>query len=104
MIYTVFVSSAYDFALSDPLYALVVLWFMKKAEEIIRNMFGFDRKAPGMGGPGTLAGVAMTAHAMGKITNALTSKKDKKSSGGSSDNSDNSKIRTVDRNNSDRLE
>ena len=101
LIYTVFVSSAYDFALSDPLYALVVLWFMKKAEEIIRNMFGFDRKAPGMGGPGTLAGVAMTAHAMGKITNALTSKKDKKSSGGSSDNSDNSKIRTVDRNNSD---
>ena len=101
LIYTVFVSSAYDFALSDPLYALVVLWFMKKAEEIIRNMFGFDRKAPGMGGPGTLASMGMTAHAMRDISNALSSKNRKNSSSGSSNDSDNSSIRTVDKKDSD---
>ena len=101
LIYTVFVSSAYDFALSDPLYALVVLWFMKKAEEIIRNMFGFDRKAPGMGGPGALVGMGMTAHAMRDISNALSSKNRKNSSSGSSNDSDNSSIRTVDKKDSD---
>ena len=45
IIYYVFVLSAMDLATNNILYTIVVLWFIPKAEEILRKFFGFD-KAP----------------------------------------------------------
>lgn len=55
VIYYVFVLSAMDLATSNLLYTIVVMWFIPKAEEILRKFFGFD-KAPSLGS--TMAGFA----------------------------------------------
>ena len=71
LLYVVFVSSSIDLAKNNILYALVVLWFIKSAEEIVRKLFGFDSKAPNVGGPGGLASVGMTAHAIKDMSKIL---------------------------------
>lgn len=55
VIYYVFVLSAMDLAANNLLYTIVVMWFIPKAEEILRKFFGFD-KAPSLGN--TMAGFA----------------------------------------------
>lgn len=55
VIYYVFVLSAMDLAANNLLYTIVVMWFIPKAEEMLRKFFGFD-KAPSLGS--TMAGLA----------------------------------------------
>lgn len=79
LLYIVFVTSSIELAKNNILYALVALWFIKGAEGMVRKLFGFDSKAPGVGGPGGLAALGMTAHAMKDISKVL--KGDKSNSG-----------------------
>ncbi len=46
LIYTVFISSAFSFAESNILYALLALAFMMPAEKIIKEMFGLKSSGP----------------------------------------------------------
>lgn len=55
VIYYVFVLSAMNLATSNLIYTIVVMWFIPKAEEMLRKFFGFD-KAPSLGS--TMAGFA----------------------------------------------
>lgn len=69
LIYSIFVGSAFDFAKSNPIYALVCISFMIPAEKFIRKMFGFD-KASTVSPLGAAAGGAMVMNAINKIGNA----------------------------------
>ena len=55
VIYYIFVLSAMDLAANNIVYTIVVMWFIPKAEEQLRNFFGFN-KAPSLGN--TMAGFA----------------------------------------------
>ena len=58
IIYTVFVTSAYDLAINNPLYALVAMGFLIPAEKFVKKMFGLD-KAETTSGFGSFAGGAI---------------------------------------------
>ena len=57
LLYTVFISMAFELAGTNIIYSLVVLGFMIPAEKFLRNMFGFNRASS----PGFLAGAAGAA-------------------------------------------
>lgn len=57
LLYTVFISMAFDLAGTNIIYSLVVIGFMIPAEKFLRNMFGFNRAST----PGFLAGAAGAA-------------------------------------------
>ncbi len=61
IIYTVFVSSSIQIATSNPIYAILFLAFMTKAEKIMRRMFGFEsaETAGGMSAAGMFGGAAL---------------------------------------------
>ena len=67
LLYTIFVSMAFELAGTNIIYSLVVLGFMIPAEKFLRSMFGFDKaKTPGfLAGP---AGAAMTISAMQSLS------------------------------------
>ena len=69
IIYTVFISSAFDFAQKNILYALLTLAFMLPAEKIIKEMFGLK----GSGPSSSINAAASGALAMG-LFNKLKSK------------------------------
>ena len=67
LLYTIFVTMAFELAGSNIIYSLVVLGFMMPAERFLRKMFGFDRAST----PGFLdgaAGAAMTMTAINSLT------------------------------------
>ena len=78
IIYTVFVGSAMDLATTNIIYMIAALWFIGKAEEILRKFFGFEKARSGT--LGALAGGA----AFGSIAKKLIggSGKSGKGSGG----------------------
>ena len=49
IIYTVFVSNALNFAQTNPFYMIASLWFVFKAEKILRGFFGFNKASGTMG-------------------------------------------------------
>ena len=66
VIYTVLVGSALDLVSSYPLYAIIVLLFIKKADGIIKKMFGFD-KSETVGTLGAAATGALIVNALNKL-------------------------------------
>ena len=66
IIYTVMVGSALDIVSMYPLYAIIVMLFIKKADGIIKKMFGFD-KAETVGTLGAAATGALVVNALNKI-------------------------------------
>lgn len=88
IIYYVFVLSAMDLAVNNILYTIVVLWFIPKAEEILRRFFGFDRGAPSLGN--TMAGFA-GGLGLSKLMGGKGGSKGK--SGGSSSGDSNKPVR-----------
>lgn len=94
VIYTVLVGSALDLVSSYPLYAIIVLAFIQKADGIIKKMFGFSNSDT----VGTI-GDAVTG---GLVMNAINQIANKTKKGGSSGKSEsgsgeaaNNKVRTV---------
>ena len=57
LLYTVFISSAFELASTNILYSLTAIGFMMPAEKFLRKMFGFDKAQT----PGFLSGAAGTA-------------------------------------------
>lgn len=66
VIYSVLVGSALDLVSSYPLYAIIVLMFMKKADGIVKKMFGLD-KSETVGTLGAAAAGALVVNALNKI-------------------------------------
>lgn len=66
LLYTIFVTMAFELASTNVIYSLVVLGFMIPAEKFLRTMFGFNKAStPGLlAGP---AGAALTMSAIGSL-------------------------------------
>lgn len=67
ILYTIFVDMAMELASTNPVYVLVILGFMFKAEKILREMFGFNRAKT----PGALSGAIGTGLAMTGLQKVL---------------------------------
>ena len=69
LLYTIFVTMAFELAGTNVIYSLVVLGFMMPAEKFLRKMFGFDRAStPGFLNGATGAAMTMTAlHSLSKF-------------------------------------
>ena len=65
ILYYVLVGTAIDVAVSNPIYAVVVLAFMTEAEKIFKKIFGFDKA-----NPGTVGGMS-SAFAAGTIASGI---------------------------------
>ena len=81
IIYTVFVTSAYDLAADNMIYALVAIGFLIPAEKFIKSMFGLN-KAESTSGFGSFAGGALAMNALKSLSGGGSGKK----SGGLSGN------------------
>lgn len=57
LIYTILITSAFNLAGKNPLYALVAIGFLIPAEKLMRSFFGFEKAST----PGTMAGAAVGA-------------------------------------------
>lgn len=91
LLYTIFVSMAFDLAGKNMIYSLVVIGFMLPAEKFLRNMFGFNKAST----PGFLsgaAGTAMTLTGMRSLANFAKGGKNTAKTG------DNGKIQEVGQN------
>ena len=95
LLYTIFVSSATKLAMQNPLYSVAVLFFMIPAEKFFKDMLGFSKRAPKVGGSPAVAGALgglMAGQAKKMLTGGLNDKKGK--SGGTSEGgSGNGKVR-----------
>jgi hypothetical protein len=91
LLYTILVSSAYELAGQNALYAIVAVGFMTPAEKLLRRFFGFDKAQT----PGLLGGAAGAALAMTGMQSLMKTgaKGGSKSSGGEKDEDDQSKIK-----------
>ena len=100
ILYTVFVGSATDLAIHNPLYAIVAIGFMIPAEKFIKKMFKLDG-AESTGDFGSFAGGALAMSGFNKMRGLIGGGKSKSggndSSGGDNANQDNGKIFTKDR-------
>jgi len=65
LLYYIFIGSAINIALDNPLYAIVVIGFLVPAEKFLKNMFGFN-KASTVGEFGAAAGGALVMNAINK--------------------------------------
>ena len=74
VIYFVLVSSAMTLVKDYPLYAIIVMMFIKKAEGLIKKMFGFE-KSETVGTLGAAATGALVVNALSKIARKRRSKK-----------------------------
>ena len=84
LLYTILVTSAFQLAAENAIYALVAIGFMMPAEKLMRKFFGFEKAHT----PGLLGGAAGAALAMTGLQKLLGHK----SSGGNNDkNGDNAK-------------
>lgn len=92
ILYTVFVSSAIDLAVNNPIYAIVAIAFLIPAEKFIKKMFGLD-KAESEGGIGSFAGGALAMKGLESLAKLGGNKSEKSSSGGSESAGNEGKIR-----------
>lgn len=61
LLYTILVTSAYELASNNAIYALVAIGFMMPAEKLVRKFFGFEKaQTPGLLGGAAGAAIAMT--------------------------------------------
>lgn len=96
ILYTVFITTAFDFAETNPIYVCVVLGFLMPAEKLLRKMFNFNKSETASAFSGAAAG-SMVASAISKIAGkaktigAGSSNKEKSRIGGKEreDNNDN---------------
>jgi len=68
ILYTVLVTSAYQLAAENALYALVAVGFMMPAEKLLRKFFGFEKAQT----PGALGGAAGAALAMSGLQKLIS--------------------------------
>ena len=85
ILYAVFVGSAYDLAAKNPLYALVAIAFLIRAEKFIKQMFGLN-KAESTGGFGSFAGGALAMQGLQKLSHLGSGGKDAGKGNGGNDN------------------
>lgn len=87
IIYTIFISSAMEIAVNNPIYAILFLAFISPAEKILRKFFGFDKastagNAAFSGALGGAAAFNLLKGAIGKGAKGIANK----SGGGSNKN------------------
>ena len=70
ILYSVFVGSAMDLAIRNPLYAVVALAFLTSAEKFVKKMFGLD-KASTPAGLAAMAGGALAMKGVGNVVGKL---------------------------------
>lgn len=105
LLYTIFVSSAFELASQNIIYSLVALAFIIPSEKLMRKFFGFDKAhtPPLLGGP---VGAAATMSVMNKmLSKAPTGRKGGSGAGNVSASRDknDSKIKYNDKINSDAI-
>ncbi|MBQ6992636.1 MAG: hypothetical protein IJN50_07045 [Clostridia bacterium] len=66
LLYTVFITTAFDFAETNPIYVCVVLGFLMPAEKLLRKMFNFNKSETASAFSGAAAG-SMVASAVSKL-------------------------------------
>lgn len=81
IIYSIFVGSAVDLAVKNPLFAIVALAFITPAEKILRKFFGFE-KASTAGALGAVASAAGGAAFMNQMQKLMAPKKGGGGAGG----------------------
>ena len=81
IIYSIFVGSAVDLAVKNPLFAIVALAFITPAEKILRKFFGFE-KASTASALGAVASAAGGAALMNQMRNLMAPKKGGGGAGG----------------------
>lgn len=100
VLYTVLVSTAFDLALTNILYALVALGFIVPSEKLLRKFFGFEKAAtPGMfaGPAGAAATMEIAKRLLGKPPHGHMDKgKNNNGEAGESSSDDKSKIKYKD--------
>ena len=95
LLYTILVTSAFQLASNNPIYALVALGFIMPAEKLMRRFFGFEKAKT----PGLLGGAAGAAIAMSGLQGLLKHKPNGgKSDGGKGKLSDSNKVRFSNKN------
>lgn len=91
ILYVVLVSSAANLVQSNFLYAIAAIWFITKAEGLLRQIFGFN-KAPSLGNTmGGFAGGMLASNLLKSVKGGSGSKKSSGSGGKSSDSEENEK-------------
>ena len=80
VLYWIFVGGAIDFATQNPIYALVMIGFLKPGEKYIRKLFGLESESS-LGKMASVLGGAAVMNAIKKLGSKGGSK-EKKSSGG----------------------
>lgn len=97
ILYTILVTSAFELATKNILYAVVAIGFMMPAEKLLRKFFGFEKaQTPGM--LGGAAGAALTMSALGKGLGRLAhGPKDEKEGKSKDSDDDDSSIKYSDR-------
>ena len=73
ILYSVFIGSAIDLAVSNPLYAIVAMAFLTSAEKFVKQMFGLD-KAKTPAGLAAMAGGALAMKGIGYVVGKLSGK------------------------------
>lgn len=92
ILYVVLVSSANQLVQSNFLYAIVAIWFITKAEGLLRQIFGFN-KAPSLGNTmGGFAGGMVASNLLKSIKGGSGSKKGVGSGGNSSNSGEKDKV------------
>ena len=101
LLYYILVTSAFDLAATNMIYALVAIGFMMPAEKLLRSFFGFEKAhtPPAIGGP---AATALTLGAMNKLaglgksagSKLLGSRSNNSNHGGGDSDNDNENDRT----------
>jgi len=98
LLYTIFVTMAFDLAGTNVIYSLVVIGFMVPAEKFLRRMFGFNKSSTSEGlfaGAGGAALAMSAIHSLGKF--AKGGGQGGKGSGDKKDGKEDSgKLRTAD--------
>ena len=84
LLYSVFVGSAIDLAVDNPIYAIICMMFLTTAEKFIKKMFGLN-KAETTSGLGAIAGGALAMKGIGNLVGKFTGKGAKSVQSGKND-------------------
>lgn len=103
LLYTILVTSAFNLASTNPIYALVAIGFMMPAEKLMRKFFGFEKaKTPGL--LGGAAGAALTMTGMQKLLGHKTHGGKGDGGNGNSKSKDQNKVKFANKNGIDAME
>lgn len=86
IVYSIFLGSAMEIAIQNPIYAILFLAFITPAEKILRKMFGFDKASTASAAFGGALGGAAAFNILNKGVKALTKGKVGSSSSGGGGN------------------